>query len=632
MVTATAERITNIPSETKAWAQDIVRFDELSHITDRPWAQTWRLDDSDARYYLKQLPPQQTQSLGALPLLHQQFPKVVPQVLGTDQRRGLLLLADHGGKTPNSGMDEAIRVRLLETYAKIQAEAVGNDALLSQLPDIDPAQTIERFFDYLDPNQEVPSSTAGANFYIGEAEAQSFFEVLTEHRTQLVQLLKRCGELPTTINHCDLRRSNMALDRSGRCLIYDWDESVAGPAGMSLHNFFKGCSRVPRILNGTYATAAASRKVRRMNGYVDQLVRHGYSDEHTLRRVLRATVCLGVLRYLQSYSAFPRDDQKYRRVVGDIHRDRLSDLVVLCEWLEANPDQWATTAAPVVRERRSGRDEIEELEAIARHPEAMPTLRFTREELERQEMSETKLKLGSRLFNEYGTLVIENAFDPDLVDELKEDYFRNYAKYSEHKSHEDALKVGSRRYMVTIELAGAFHSPAVYAPPLVLPVIQRILGEKMILGSITAVTSLGGSKDMHIHKDHPALFSRREVPYELPSFGVSMILPLLGFAEELGTTRVWKGSHKTSLKESLKTPHQDPYANKGSVLLMDYRLTHQGLANRTDQVRPILDIIYQRPWFRDIANYGQQSDLIMPEAAWEQVPAEHRELFEWARR
>lgn len=631
MVTATAER-TTIPSETKAWAQDIVRFEDLSHVTDRPWAQTWRLDDSDARYYLKQLPPQQTQSLGALPLLHQQFPKVVPQVLGADQQRGLLLLADHGGKTPHSGMDEAIRVRLLETYAGIQAEAAANDRLLSQLPKVDPAKTIERFFDYLDPHAEAPINTVGADFYLGDDEAGSFFEALTEHRGQLEQLLERCTDLPTTINHCDLRRSNMALDRSGRCLIYDWDESVAGPAGMSLHNFFKGCSRVPRILNGTYATSAASRKVRRMNAYVNQLVRHGYSDEETLRRVLPATVCLGVLRYLTSYSAFPRDDQKYRRVVGDIHRDRLSDLVLLCEWLEANPQEWATTSAPTVRERRSEQDEIQELEAIARHPKAMPTLRFTREELDRQEMSEAKLKLGSRLFNEHGTLLIENAFDPELVDELKEDYCRNYAKYSEHKKHEDALKVGSRRYMVTIELAGAFHSPAVYAPPLVLPVIQRILGDKMILGSITAVASLGGSKDMHIHKDHPALFPRREVAHELPSFGVSMILPLLGFAEELGTTRVWKGSHKISLKPSLKTPHQDPYASKGSVLLMDYRLTHQGLANRTDQVRPILDIIYQRPWFRDIANYGQQDPMVISDSAWSEIPEEHQAMFDWCRK
>jgi ectoine hydroxylase-related dioxygenase (phytanoyl-CoA dioxygenase family) len=163
-------------------------------------------------------------------------------------------------------------------------------------------------------------------------------------------------------------------------------------------------------------------------------------------------------------------------------------------------------------------------------------------------------------------------------------------------------------------------------------VIRGILGEKMILGSVTAVASLGGSKDMHIHKDHPALFSRRELEHELPSFGVSMILPLLGFSEELGTTRVWKGSHQTSLKQSLKTSHQDPYGSKGACLLMDYRLTHQGLANRTDRVRPILDLIYQRPWFRDIANYGQQEAMVLSDANYDRIPEEHRSLFDWSRK
>lgn len=638
MVTTTHRSTTEIPSETRAWARDLVEFDETTQVTDHPWARTWRLKHDRSRYYLKQLPVHQTGCLDALPLLHQQFPAVVPQVLGKDTDRGLLLLADHGGKTPASGMEEAIRVRLLETYARIQAESSRNRELLERLPVIEPTQTLDEFFAYLTPDVEPDDANrVSAAFYLGKSDARSFHAELLAHRPRLERLLKRSSELPVTINHCDLRRSNMALNSDGRCLIYDWDESVAGPAGLSLHNFFSGCSRVARILHDageSFADVVSSRKVRRMNAYVGRLVRHGYSDAETLRRALPATVCLGVLRYIQSYSAFPRDDEKYRDVVADIHRNRLEDLVRLCEWLKAQEDtaSSSSSASHSAPRRKTETDELRELEEYAAQPENVPTLRFTNEELEHQEMSRGKLKLGARLFQQYGTLVIENAFDPELVDELREDYFRNYSRYSEHTSHEDALKVGSRRYMVTIELAGAFNAPAVYAPPLVLPVIRRILGEKMILGSVTTVTSLGGSKAMHIHKDHPALFSRRELDHELPSFGVSMILPLLGFSEDLGTTRVWKGSHQTSLRESLQTPHQDPYASKGAILLMDYRLTHQGLANRTDQVRPILDIIYQRPWFRDIANYGQQSDLIMSDSSWDQVPEEHRSLFEWSRR
>ena len=63
---------------------------------------------------------------------------------------------------------------------------------------------------------------------------------------------------------------------------------------------------------------------------------------------------------------------------------------------------------------------------------------------------------------------------------------------------------------------------------------------------------------------------------------------------------------------------------------MDYRLTHQGRGNQSSMVRPILTMIYHRPWFRDIANYGKQDPLLMSREAFERVPKEHRHLFAWA--
>jgi len=659
MVTALQNRSSQLSQASAEWARNVVWFDEAFQMTDRPWAQTWRLQAASTRYYLKSLPSQQTQALEAMPLLHSQFPEIVPAVLGCDQTAGLILLADHGGQTPRSGMDESINVRLLETYARLQAGTSTNLRLIEKLPTIDPGTVLAKFFRYLNPDASTQNSAGvGTEFYLGRAEAESFYQRLSRYEHELSQLLGLCSELPLTINHCDLRRSNIALAEDGHCMIYDWDEAVAAPAGLSLHNFFGGCSQIMKILTDPgrkFDSGVSSRRIKRMYAYVGRLVRHKYSDSETLRRALPATACAGVLRYLHSYSAFPQDDAKYRQVVGDIHRDRLSDLLKMCEWIDArsNPEPHSVeTSATRNAESNKGmehpagtlltlkshvsprsvKDEIRELERDAEHPDNIPTLRFSEGEIAQQKLTREKRKLGVRLFQRYGVLLIENAFKPELVDQLTDEYFEKYSQYSQHEDHDDALKVGSRRYMVTIEMSGAFNSPTVYAPPFVLPIIRGLLGDKMILGSVTAVASLGGSKDMHIHKDHPALFSRSEVDHELPSFGVSMILPLLGFSEELGTTRVWKGSHKTSLKESMKTPFQDPYSSKGSCLLMDYRLTHQGLANRTDQVRPILDIIYQRPWFRDIANYGQQDALILSDDNYNRIPAEHHNLFDWSRK
>src|SRR4029079_3506219 len=115
------------------------------------------------------------------------------------------------------------------------------------------------------------------------------------------------------------------------------------------------------------------------------------------------------------------------------------------------------------------------------------------------------------------------------------------------------------------------------------------------------------------------------------SFAVTAIVPLRGFNHELGTTRVVKRSHQCSSDVAEEMESQDPSAPPGTVLLMDYRLTHQGRANKSDQVRPILTMIYHRPWFRDIVNYGIQDPLLISADAFEQVPEEHRHLFAWAR-
>ena len=136
---------------------------------------------------------------------------------------------------------------------------------------------------------------------------------------------------------------------------------------------------------------------------------------------------------------------------------------------------------------------------------------------------------------------------------------------------------------------------------------------------------------MRVHKDHPALFLEADDPDAFPSFAITAIVPMLGFNAVSGTTRVWKGSHLCSSKKAEQMEFQDPSAPRGSCLLMDYRLTHQGRGNQSDKVRPILTMIYHRPWFRDIANYGKQEPLLMSDHAFEQVPEDHRHLFDWAR-
>jgi ectoine hydroxylase-related dioxygenase (phytanoyl-CoA dioxygenase family) len=278
--------------------------------------------------------------------------------------------------------------------------------------------------------------------------------------------------------------------------------------------------------------------------------------------------------------------------------------------------------------------EIDEYEAAMRDAEGigkLPTIQVSPIEQQLGKMKLSRCRLAVRLFRKYGTLVIENAFSESLIDSLHGEYMERYARYFVNERHPDALKVGNKRFMVTVEIDGAFNNPEVYANPHVAPIIERVLGEKMILGGFVSVASLPGAEHMHIHKDHPALFPESDDPDSLPNFAVTAIVPMLGFNPQTGTTRVMKGSHRVPSKIADTMPSQDPKAPRGSCLLMDYRLTHQGRANRSDQVRPILTMIYHRPWFRDIKNYSKQEPLIMSDSAFEKIPEEHRQLFSWSR-
>ena len=85
------------------------------------------------------------------------------------------------------------------------------------------------------------------------------------------------------------------------------------------------------------------------------------------------------------------------------------------------------------------------------------------------------------------------------------------------------------------------------------------------------------------------------------------------------------GSHVVDIDQ--ETEYQDPIVPLGSCLLMDYRLLHGGMANRSSQVRPILYNVYCRPWFHDDLNFRRQSALKLTDKEYRRVPKALQYLF-----
>ncbi len=272
---------------------------------------------------------------------------------------------------------------------------------------------------------------------------------------------------------------------------------------------------------------------------------------------------------------------------------------------------------------------LDDMRRRAAESGVVPTLLYTPAETSDGLPRPEKLALAASMFNRYGVLQVDNAFPVDLIQRLRDAFFERYTSYFRKDDHPDALRLGDRRYMLTVDMEEPFNDPALFASPLVLPIFQKLLGDDCVVGAFTSVISLPGSKNQSLHKDHPALYPSTRWHHRLPSFAIQLIVPLVPLDDVVGTTRVIKGSHTVPASDAKKMEMQDPFVPLGSCLINDYRLSHHGLGNRSNKVRPILTIIYNRPWFRDYVNYSKQPPLRVGDEQYDRLPKEHRKMFSW---
>lgn len=235
-----------------------------------------------------------------------------------------------------------------------------------------------------------------------------------------------------------------------------------------------------------------------------------------------------------------------------------------------------------------------------------------------------------RRFAEVGVMHFEEILPPAHVASLHQAYETEYAAYHRDVLHDDALNVGDRRNMITVGIAGPFNDPLVYANPSVMPVLEALLDYQVRLGSFVAVTSLPGAKDQELHVDMPFLFEDDPRGFQLPPYCLTLVVPLVPMNAQNGTTGYYPASHLTESYERPEGSPALPEVPVGDALLFDCRVWHGGTENLSNAPRPVLYNTYQRPWFRDQVNFGQQEPLVVPQAEWDRLPEEHRHLFEWA--
>jgi hypothetical protein len=66
---------------------------------------------------------------------------------------------------------------------------------------------------------------------------------------------------------------------------------------------------------------------------------------------------------------------------------------------------------------------------------------------------------------------------------------------------------------------------------------------------------------------------------------------------------------------------------RGDCVLLDYRTLHTGLPNLSGRARPIVYMVYTRPWFFDEVNHVNRISLDMPLEQYDQLPQSVRPLL-----
>jgi len=199
-------------------------------------------------------------------------------------------------------------------------------------------------------------------------------------------------------------------------------------------------------------------------------------------------------------------------------------------------------------------------------------------------------------------LIIEDIIDVAIIAEARRAFCETYSRYLDGSEHEDALKVGDRRLLITVNLEPPFDNQRLFANPYLLPVLNAALNEGFVISALGVVCWLPSAPAQRQHDDGGILFPGTGIDSLLPASAITVGIPLLEMNEVHGTTAFWLGSHRDAGRASKEAAIQ-PVVREGSCMLWDFRLMHGGTPNRSTLPRPLLYLTYCRPWFVEHLNF-----------------------------
>ncbi|MBO9606239.1 MAG: phytanoyl-CoA dioxygenase family protein [Paenibacillaceae bacterium] len=234
-----------------------------------------------------------------------------------------------------------------------------------------------------------------------------------------------------------------------------------------------------------------------------------------------------------------------------------------------------------------------------------------------------------------GYVVLEQALAAATLERVRTSFEPLFADYIARKGY----NTGTNRAQMHLPFAAPFIDEAVIAHPLVIPIVDKLLGSDCRCVYLASDTPMPGSDYQRVHSDNDPLFA--DLSVALPAYCLVVNIPLVDTTEENGPLEVWPGTHLLPDRENHNAiydtvnPHIDinraalemtavrVLMPAGSIVIRDVRMWHRGTPNRTNAARTNVALIYSRSWF------GYGSRIAIPQMTYDGLSAKARQLFRY---
>jgi ectoine hydroxylase-related dioxygenase (phytanoyl-CoA dioxygenase family) len=197
-----------------------------------------------------------------------------------------------------------------------------------------------------------------------------------------------------------------------------------------------------------------------------------------------------------------------------------------------------------------------------------------------------------------GYTIVLDAFDPALADALDADIDRLEAELAITPSSNGFEGRATTRVYNLLAHGAVYQKVALH--PVVLPLIDHLLGNDCLVSTLSSITIHPGEVAQPIHADDQV------IPLPKPHRPVvaNSMWAITDFTEANGATRIIPGSHRADHSPTYGQHYDSICAEmpRGSILVWDGSLWHGGGANTTDARRRGLAMNYCAGFIRQQEN------------------------------